>query len=185
MIGLIKDVKNILTQTFKQAEDLIYVVGETRNDFSGSLIQKVQQKSISGTIAFDIEEEYQNQKFVQRANEDGFLESAHDLSEGGLAAGLMESVFSTPFGFKVKTSLTNGQLFSETQSRFVISVKKENQTKFEQYVSEDFANLSVKLLGEVTSSGEITVTTDEATISFNREVIESKWKEVIPCLLNA
>lgn len=185
MIGLIKDVKNILTQTFKQAEDLIYVVGETRNDFSGSLIQKVQQKSISGTIAFDIEEEYQNQKFVQHANEDGFLESAHDLSEGGLAAGLMESVFSTPFGFKVKTSLTNGQLFSETQSRFVISVKKENQTKFEQYVSEDFANLSVKLLGEVTSSGEITVTTDEATISFNREVIESKWKEVIPCLLNA
>lgn len=184
MVGLIENVNQHLTQTFKQVDDLIYLIGDTADDFSGSLIQKVQQTSISGVVHFDIEAEYQSQQFITQANLANLLASAHDLSEGGLAAGLMEAVFGTDLGFQVDAKMTNAQLFSETQSRFIVSVKPEQREAFEQFITEFETTVPVALLGTVTAAGEITLSTSESQSTFNLIDIENQWKEAIPCLLN-
>ena len=184
MVGLIEDVNQHLTQSFKAVDDLIYLIGETGDDFSGSLIQKVQQTEISGLVQFDIEAEYQNQQFVRQANEAGLLTSAHDLSEGGLGAALMESTFNTSFGFDVTATVTNAQLFSETQSRFIVSVKPDQQAAFEQFIQDFTSSVPVALLGQVTEKGAIQLKTQEAVATFNLSDIEKQWKEAIPCLLN-
>lgn len=184
MVGLIEDVNQHLTQSFKSAGDLIYLIGETGDDFSGSLIQKVQQKSISGLVNFDIEAEYHNQQFVRQANEAGLLASAHDLSEGGLGAALMEAVFDTSFGFEADVNVTNAQLFSETQSRFIVSVQPDQRETFEQFMKKFTTKVPVALLGKVTASGNIQLKTKESVSTFNRTDIELQWKEAILCLLN-
>ncbi|HJA91305.1 MAG TPA: phosphoribosylformylglycinamidine synthase subunit PurL [Candidatus Jeotgalibaca merdavium] len=182
MVGLIEDVDHVLTQHFNQAGDVIYVIGETKDNYAGSLIQKVQVGQISGLVDFDMEQEYQNQAFVRQANKAGFLTSAHDISEGGLAAALMEAVFTTQFGFDVKADLTNAQLFSETQSRFIVTVPQNQKEQFEASIP---GNVPVAVLGSVTKADEISLSTNDTDLTFKRSDIENKWREVIPCLLKA
>lgn len=182
MVGLIKDTKNILTSSFKNSDDTIYLVGATKDDFSGSAIQKfINKGEISGTIDFDLDTEYQNQQFVYEANQADLLESAHDLSEGGLAIGLMESVFNTEFGFSIETELNDAQLFSETQSRFIVTVAPENIEKFEA----SFGDVKVAKLGQVTVSDQIELKTATSETTLDKSKLEKLWKEAIPCLLNS
>lgn len=180
MVGLIKDTKNILTQSFKKAGDSIYLVGETKDDFSGSAIQKLQNDGqISGTIDFNLETEYHNQKIVFNANQAGLLASAHDLSEGGLAVALAESVFNTKLSFEVSVQLTEAQLFSETQSRFIVTVADENIVAFEELVK----NVPVAKIGSVTDGETVKLTAANSEVVTNKGALEILWKEAIPNLL--
>ena len=165
MVGLIEDVKNITTQEFKKAGDLIVLVGQTFDDFSGSELQKMLTGEISGTIDFDLETEKSNQDFVLKAITDGLVSSAHDLAEGGLAIALAESAFANCLGVDVKVNLTNAQLFSETQAAF------------EKLLTE--SSVSGEVIGKVTDSGilemnELSISTDEAV---------SIYEGALPCLM--
>ena len=156
MVGLIENVKNITTQEFKKAGDLIVLVGQTFDDFSGSELQKMLIGEISGRI---------NQDFVLKAITDGLVSSAHDLAEGGLAIALAESAFANGLGVDVKVDITNAQLFSETQGRFILSISPENQATFEKLLTE--SSVSGEVIGKVTDSGilemnELSISTDEA-----------------------
>lgn len=72
------------------------------------------------------------------------------------------------------------ELFSETQSRFVVSVKKENKAAFEQLVE-------AKAIGEVTADGTLSIESEagETLISLSAEQLRSVWKGAIPCLLKS
>ena len=161
----IENVKNITTQEFKKAGDLIVLVGQTFDDFSGSELQKMLIGEISGRIDFDLETEKINQDFVLKAITDGLVSSAHDLAEGGLAIALAESAFANGLGVDVKVDITNAQLFSETQGRFILSISPENQATFEKLLTE--SSVSGEVIGKVTDSGilemnELSISTDEA-----------------------
>ncbi len=178
MVGLIEDTDQITTQDFKAAGDVIYLVGETGNDFSGSEIQKLLTGKISGTIDFDLDAEKRNQDFVLAAIKAGLVASAHDLSEGGLAIALAESALAGGFGVSVSADLTDAQLFSETQGRFVLSVSPEKTAEFEKLATD--GSVSAVKIGTVTDDGGlaingISVRTDEAV-----EIYEG----AIPCLMN-
>lgn len=85
MVGLIEDLSTITTAAFKQADDLIYLVGETHGDFNGSELQKLQTGEVTGKLFdFDLEAEKQHQHFVLKAIREHLITAAHDLSDGGL-----------------------------------------------------------------------------------------------------
>ncbi|MDR0200307.1 MAG: phosphoribosylformylglycinamidine synthase subunit PurL [Streptococcaceae bacterium] len=175
MVGLIEDTDFITTQDFKQAGDVIYLVGETGDDFSGSELQKLLTGDISGTIDFDLDAEKKNQDFVLSAIQAGLVQSAHDLSEGGLAIALAESAFDKGFGVSVKFDGTDKQLFSETQGRFILTVNPDKASDIENLA----AKLSVKFdsIGEVTSDGVlningISVRSDEAYATYENAIPE-------------
>lgn len=179
MVGLIEDSKHITTQAFKNANDRIFIIGDTKADFNGSELQKLELGKIEGKLMdFDLTTEKENQDIVLKAIQAGLIESAHDLSEGGLAVGLMESVFDTALGFDVTVAMDKTWLFSETQSRFILTVKPENVLAFKALVKSTATEI-----GTVENNGFAKIATENETIALSIKEVEMKWQEAIPCLL--
>jgi phosphoribosylformylglycinamidine synthase subunit PurL len=181
MVGLVEDLQHVTTQTFKQAGDLIYVVGETKDEFGGSELQKLTYGRIFGKAPeLDVDVEYKRQQAVLGSIRQGLVESAHDLAEGGLAVALAESLFGTNglgADVQVEGNIISA-LFSETQSRYVISVKKENQEQFESLVED------AHLIGEVTDSALLNIKNASETLLLSQVTeLEKAWRGAIPCLL--
>lgn len=179
MVGLIEELAHITTQHFQAAGDAIYVLGETHADFNGSELQKLQTGKIAGRLmSFDLETEKMNQQLVTAAIQTGLVQSAHDCAEGGLAIALAESAFDKGFGLNVTVSLPAAQLFSETQSRFVLSVAPDKQVAFEALVGA-----AATAIGEVTANGQIRMQAQDDTIEMPLTEAILKWEEAIPCLM--
>lgn len=179
MVGLIEDLKDITTQDFKQVGDIIYLVGKTGKDFNGSEIQKMQTGEISGSIMpFDLETEKENQAFILQAIKAGYVSSAHDCSEGGLAVALCESAFLHDFGVDVSLQMPVENLFSETQSRFILSVPEEKASAFEKIVGKE-----VFRIGQVTANGRLKIASQTQTINVSAKQARILWEDAIKCLM--
>jgi phosphoribosylformylglycinamidine synthase subunit PurL len=182
MVGLVTDLEHITTQNFKTSGDLIYLVGETKPEFGGSELQKLQNGRIFGKapeLNIQLEKERQNQ--VLAAIRAGVVQSAHDLSEGGLGVAVAESLFGQEQLGATITIEGNPvtALFSETQSRFLLTVKKEHQQEFESLVA-------AKQIGEVNNTATLVVKAESNTVleaSVNQ--LKDAWKGAIPCLLKS
>ncbi|WP_226671670.1 phosphoribosylformylglycinamidine synthase subunit PurL [Rossellomorea aquimaris] len=185
MVGLIEDIDHITTQSFKEAGDSIYVIGETREEFGGSELQKLTEGKIFGQApTIDLQTELRRQMQLLEAIQKGLVASAHDIAEGGFAVALAESTFGTKgLGANVEVSGENNvaDLFSETQSRFIVSVKPEHKTEFEKLVPE------AKVIGHVSDLGAINVASENGGVILHASVeeLESAWKGAIPCLLKS
>ncbi|MGG4267650.1 phosphoribosylformylglycinamidine synthase subunit PurL [Peribacillus simplex] len=182
MVGLVSDLQHITTQSFKSESDLIYVVGKAKAEFGGSELQKMLDGKIFGRAPeLDLSVEQKRQQQILTAIKKGLVASAHDLSEGGLAVALAESLFGTSkLGAKVDISGEPvSELFSETQSRFLLSINPENQTAFEALVEDAIC------IGSVTEENTLVVTadSDSKVLEADVEDLQTAWKGAIPCLL--
>lgn len=134
MIGIIEDKKHITSLGFKQKGDLIYMIGENRNDISSSqYLVNIHGVQASSAPFFSLEEEFANQEQIKMLIRKGLLASAHDVSEGGLFVALMESSMVNDLGFDITTDSairSDAYLFGESQSRVVVSVNPENEETF-------------------------------------------------------
>ncbi|GIN63721.1 phosphoribosylformylglycinamidine synthase subunit PurL [Robertmurraya siralis] len=180
MVGLVENLAHVTTQNFKSAGDLIYLVGETKPEFGGSELQKLTYGRIFGKAPeIDLDVEEQNQKSVLAAIRAGVVASAHDIAEGGLAVALAEGLMgTTDLGAKVTVNGdVTSALFSESQSRFLLSVKKENKAQFESLVK-------AQLIGETTNTSNLQIYADDKLVLDQKVVdLEAAWKGAIPCLL--
>jgi phosphoribosylformylglycinamidine synthase len=200
MVGLVEKLDDITTCGFKAAGDVVYLVGDTGDDFSGSEIQKMLTGTIAGTVRIDLDAEKSNQDVVLGAIQAGLVASAHDLSEGGLAVALAESLIGNPeqpgfeqsnsgqlkygFGVHLRFGGTSAQLFSETQSRFLLSVSRETVDAFEKYVyAAGYDANTVIRLGEVTDSGVMDVRTLDGGISITTREVRDIYEGALPCLM--
>ncbi|SDN63076.1 phosphoribosylformylglycinamidine synthase [Fictibacillus solisalsi] len=182
MVGLVHHLDHITTQYFKTPGDLIYVIGETHQEFGGSELQKMQLGKISGKApALNLETEVKRQKQLLEAIQNGLVESAHDVAEGGLAVALAESMMNGNTGASVELrgDLVSA-LYSETQSRFLVSVKPENAEAFEA-MNED-----AKQIGFVTDHAVLRIDHEnEEVLAATYDELHSAWKGAIPCLLTS
>ena len=179
MVGVVEDLSHVTTQNFKETSDLIYMLGETNADFSGSEIQKLLTGKISGTIsAVDLEEEVVIQAKLLQAIQSGYVKSAHDCAEGGLLISVIESTFGNGLGVDIKTNLATELVFAETSGRFVVSVSPEDKDAFESVLKKD-----ATLLGKVTNDGVIKVSTADDSLELPVAKAKEVWEEAIPCLM--
>lgn len=181
MVGLVKDLDHVTTAEFKQAGDRIFTVGETRADFNGTELQKMELGRIEGELfAFDIEKEKEIQDKVLKAIRAGLIASAHDCSEGGLAAALMEAAFPNEQGMSVTLDMPSSWLFAESPSRFVLSVKKEHAKAVQELFGDD-----TKEIGEVTASGTAEIITREETLKLDVKELKDLWEGALTWLLKS
>jgi len=177
MVGLIKDIQHVTTTGFKNAGDLVYVIGETLPEFGGSELQKLVNGKISGRPPkIDLKMEKTRQDQLLKAIHDGLIQSAIDISDGGLAVALTESVVNGRKGAEITLSgCAVTALFSESQSRYLVSVKREHQKQFE-------ALIDAKPIGQVTDDGKLTITNDndELLVQVDVDELEKTWKQAIP-----
>ena len=127
MVGLIDDVNDKMTMNFRNEDDLIFLIGKSSGDINSSeYLQKVQGVEFSPAPEFDINTEFEMQQKLASIIKEGLVESAHDVSEGGLFIALLESSFNNNLGFDVVASdyriRKDGFWFGEAQSRVVVSV---------------------------------------------------------------
>jgi phosphoribosylformylglycinamidine synthase subunit PurL len=140
MLGIMEKPDNRMTLHFKQAGDLIYLVGEAQNCLNSSeYLYSYLSTKASPVPTFDLEEEFRVQQTVKALIEQKAIESAHDVSDGGLFVALAESAMAGGLGFEVKTNSRYRQdayLFGESQSRVVVSVNPAKQVAFEKSLQE-------------------------------------------------
>jgi phosphoribosylformylglycinamidine synthase subunit PurL len=180
MVGLISDLDHITTQAFKEAGDLVYLIGESKAEFGGSELQKLTYGKIFGKApAIDMEIEQTRQKQILAAIRAGLVESAHDVSEGGFGAAIAECLMGTA-GLGVDVNLSGNPvaaLFGESQSRYILSVKEENRVAFESSVDAEY-------IGVVTDSAVLVINSGEDRLmEADIQQLETAWKGAIPCLL--
>lgn len=183
MVGLVEDLSHVTTQNVKAAGDFVYVIGETATEFGGSELQKLIEGEISGKApAIDLDVEAARQAALLGAIRAGLVASAHDVSEGGLAVAIAEKTFGAN-GLGVNVTLEGSAttaLFSETQSRFVVTVKEENVAAFEAAV------VDAKRVGVVTDDATLKINGENGVlIEGTVEEFRSAWKGAIPCLLKS
>lgn len=184
MVGLIEDLAHVTTQEVKAAGDVVFVIGETTTEFGGSELQKLLNNGvISGKApAIDLEMEAARQQALLKAIKAGLVQSAHDVAEGGLAVAIAEKTFSAN-GLGVDVALTGSAttaLFSESQSRFVVTVKEEHAAAFVEIIKD------AHKIGVVTNDALVKINGDKGVlVEGTVEEFRSNWKGAIPCLLNS
>jgi phosphoribosylformylglycinamidine synthase len=151
MVGLVDDIRVVCGPGFKSAGDLIVLIGETADELGGSEYLKVRHGLVAGAVpTLDLGLERDVHKAVRLAIRSELLQSAHDLSEGGLAIALAESCIAGGLGAHVV--LDDGlpavaSLFSESQSRILVSVAPDDAEMLLDLL--DGMELPYSLLGEV------------------------------------
>jgi phosphoribosylformylglycinamidine synthase len=154
MVGLLDSFSQRMTLDFKGDGDLIYLLGQGRDDMNSSeYLHKIAGIEYSPAPHFDLEEEKGLQAFILSLIRNKKVLSAHDVSEGGLAITLLEAGFPRSLGFRVKTGETSlradGFWFGEAQSRVVVTVSKSGAAALESAAAS--AGIPFEKLGEVTS----------------------------------
>ena len=181
MIGLVDDKSHVTTIPFKQKGDLIYLIGENRNDISSSqYLVYIQGIEASPAPFFSLEEEHTMQEQVRMLIRAGVLQSAHDVSEGGLFVCLMEKSITSGLGFDITSDAAirkDAFLFGESQSRVVVSVAQENEDAF---IDQMMLNgVEFDLLGHVTKGSIRIDDEDWDHVDTYRELYDSALDKVL------
>jgi phosphoribosylformylglycinamidine synthase len=182
VVSVVPDVRKCVTMDAKRAEDLVYVLGETRAELGAS-----EYYALHGFIGNQVPrvEAQKARKLYQAlttAMEKGLVASCHDCSDGGLGVALAEVAFAGGLGIEVDLRRVPGSgvdrndfvLFSESQSRFVVTVHPKNQKAFENCLQ---GNVFARV-GWVNAGQELVITGLQGTLVVRADIIDLKeeWK---------
>jgi phosphoribosylformylglycinamidine synthase len=185
MVGILEDIDDKMTLDFKEAGDVIYLLGKTVNDINSSeYLHKICGVEFSPAPYFDIDEEYDLLQKVLSLIRNKIISSAHDTSEGGLFVTLCESAFNRELGFDVgqqnKSIRKDAYWFGEAQGRVVVTVKQNKKDEFEKSMD----GKQFEKLGVVTSSTVVIDGDNWGEITSWKEkydtAIEKYFKDYLP-----
>jgi len=162
VMAKIEDVRKAVTMDAKRPGDLVYALGETFDELGGSEYYAMMEyvgNAVPKVDAYRAKDLYRR---LNEATEKGLVASCHDCSDGGLGVALAETAFAGMFGMEIDLRKVPAAgldrddlvLFSETQSRLVVTVSPHNKDAFEAL----FKGVVYGLLGQVTSAPVFTVT---------------------------
>lgn len=143
MLGILQDKKSMMTLDFKKAGNIIYLIGQSRNDINCSeYLYSYHKVKLSPPPYFNIDEEYNIHAAVKGLIKNNLIASAHDVSEGGLFISLLESAMYRGLGFEIETDIDirkDAFLFGESQGRIVVSVAPAKEEAFVQMMEKSKA----------------------------------------------
>ena len=176
MVAQIDDVRNTITSEFKKEGDLIYLIGKTYNELGGSEFYSLFNELGANIPVVRKEMAKRIYQKIIKANKQQVIASCHDISDGGMAVTLVESAFGNDFGIDVELN-SDGHglkvvLFSESHSRFIISIAPENRNNFEAIMGKD-----CEFLGEVTAAKRMILRwKNEAVVDIGMEKLLNAWR---------
>jgi phosphoribosylformylglycinamidine synthase len=183
MVGLIADRTHITTQFFKADGDAIFLVGELGSEIGASRFLKVCHGRKEGLPPrLDVARELAVQNAVRNLIREGFVKSAHDCSEGGLAVALAESCFNPAGlqGAEIQVSAgdlrADALLFNESQSRIVISVAADKADEATTRLRS--AGVAHRRLGTV-GGDALSIRIDDHELSWPVAEIHDLWFNAI------
>ncbi|PKM76558.1 MAG: phosphoribosylformylglycinamidine synthase subunit PurL [Firmicutes bacterium HGW-Firmicutes-15] len=152
MVGLLKDIDRRCDMAFKDAGDLIILLGRFRDELGGSEYLSVCHGLETGEVPeVNLEEEKRLIELLQILIQEQLLQSCHDISEGGMMVAAVESAIKGNIGCGVRINTDDGRvdgvLFSEAPGRVVASLKRSNMDRLVQVVIEN--GVEMRVIGAV------------------------------------
>jgi len=152
MVGILDSYEDVMTVNFRSKGDMIFLIGRSDNDISSSEYLSVfHHVHESAAPKFDLEYEMKLHQILSSLINKRLVNSAHDVSLGGLFVALVECALPGGLGFDVTSPAEirgDAFLFGESQSRVVVSVTAEQETLFLDFMMETGIHFSA--LGHVT-----------------------------------
>ena len=179
MLGIVEDKKHITSLAFKGKSDLIYLIGDSKNDISSSeYLASFHGFKESSAPDFDLDIEYDMQQTIINLIRKGTIESAHDVADGGLFMTLLESSFTNNLGFEIIGSSDvrdDAFLFGEAPSRVVVSVTETGEDNFLDALKD--SKTPFMLLGHVTQGKLIVDDKDFGMVAEYKEIYNNSLAE--------
>jgi len=181
-ISIVDDINKCVTMDAKRASNLLFIIGETRNELGGSHYYKIHGQLGANVPKVDLETAPKIAQRVATAIAEGLVVSCHDCSEGGLTVALAEMAFSGGLGIEADLrglprsddcSRTDAQLFSESNSRYIVEVEPENYNAFAKLM----LNLPFGQIGKVVEEKTLSIKAEsgEVVIETALESLKEAW----------
>jgi phosphoribosylformylglycinamidine (FGAM) synthase-like enzyme len=180
-VGIVPDTSKTVSVDLKAHGNLLYIIGDTYPELGGSEYYKLKGylgKSVPKLHAAKARKTYYN---LTKAMGEGIVKSCHDLSEGGLAVAAAEMTFAGGYGLELDLQKVPGKdlsrndfvLFSESNSRFLIEVAKEDKAAFEGLMRKSCA-----LIGKVTKKQRLLIRglKGKVVVDAPLEILRRSWK---------
>jgi phosphoribosylformylglycinamidine (FGAM) synthase-like enzyme len=183
-MSIVDDIKKCVTMDAKEAGNFLFVVGETKSELGGSHYYKINGQLGANVPKVDLETAPKIARRVGDAIARGLAVSCHDCSEGGLAVSLAEMAFAGGLGIEADLrglpksedcSRTDMQLFSESNSRYIIEVEPGNYDAFVKLM----LNLPVGQIGKITEEKTLIIKTEdgEKVIEADIDSLKEAWQK--------
>ncbi|MBQ4420241.1 MAG: phosphoribosylformylglycinamidine synthase subunit PurL [Bacteroidales bacterium] len=180
MIGTV-DKKYQTSLDFKRKGATIFLLGEIKDDINSSeYLYNYCGVKLSPVPYFDMDKEYALQQVVKKLIRKGFIESAHDVSDGGLFMNLVESAMHRDFGFNIISDSEvrlDSFLFGESQSRIVVTIDEDKYNDFVALMKKE--NVSCLAIGKVTDGDIIVDDEDFGSIKQYKHVYNNVLNEIM------
>ncbi|MDO5513822.1 MAG: phosphoribosylformylglycinamidine synthase subunit PurL [Staphylococcus xylosus] len=175
MVGLIEDI-DYLNDFQPSAGDTLYVVGDTKDDFGGSQVEKLLYKKVNHEFeAIDLSNEVQKGESIKQVIRNGVASHVQTVGKGGLLLTLARMSAHYQLGLNVQLNVTNAQLFSETQGRYIVAVKEGQTLEIENAVK----------IGQLTNDGQFKVANNEVQVTRDVQNLTDIWEGAIPKCMTA
>jgi len=184
MIGLVNDVTKVCGQGWRSIGDLIYLIGEKTSSLAASEYLAVIHNQVAGRpVPVDFDLELSVQAACRYGITQGWICSAHDCAEGGLAVAIAESSITGNLSAQIDL---NSQaldihtiLFGESPSRIIVSISQIDRTTWEAYLNQHLPE-HWQSIGAVTE-GDLTIEVDGSNaIELSIDQILQTYSQAIP-----
>jgi phosphoribosylformylglycinamidine (FGAM) synthase-like enzyme len=183
-VGIVEDIRTCVTSDFKTEGNLIYLVGKkTEKELGGSEYYKYLKVEGGMVPKTDPVMLQHGMKGLLACMKKHYVVACHDLSEGGLAVCLAEMAIGGDCGATIDVSAvgtdlrTDIKLFSESNTRWVVEVKKEKHTEFEQLLMKE--KVLFTLLGKTNEDHLVIHDSKGTVIDFDVKVLRECWRTPI------
>ncbi|MDY0225783.1 MAG: AIR synthase-related protein [Desulfomicrobium apsheronum] len=183
VMGVINDCNKTMTSDFKRPNENVYVLGLTKNEMGGS--EYADALGLCGAVpqvdAVSARIRYER---IHEAITTGLLSAAHDVSDGGLAVAVAEMALAGRIGADIDVDkipaldcpLPEQRLYSESASRFVVTVPDDRRGAFEALFAQDF----MAAIGRTTSDEKLTLRAGSAILAnASVEDLAAAWKKTL------
>jgi phosphoribosylformylglycinamidine synthase len=183
-ISLVDDVNKCITMDAKRDSNLLFIVGETKNELGGSHYYKINGCLGANVPKLDLKTAPQIAKRIAEAIAKGLVVGCHDCSEGGIAVALAEMAFAGGLGIEADLRglpkskdawRTDTQLFSESNSRYIVEVEPENYDAFAKLM----LNLPFGQIGKVTEEKILIIKADNGKTVIKADIgsLKRAWQK--------
>lgn len=183
-IGIVDDIRTCVTVDFKHEGNPVYLVGkQTEKELGGSEYYKTLGMDGGVVPRTDAETLKNCMNGILSSINKGYVASCHDMSEGGIGVCLSEMTIGGDIGAHIDLSevgadlRTDFKLFSESNTRWVVEVKKEKQNSFEKLLTKE--NTPFIQIGETQGKTLAIKDNEKTVINLEIMILRESWKNTI------
>lgn len=176
-VGIVKDVRNVVSSDLKREGNALYLVGETKMEMGGSQYYKTYGLN-GGTVPHvDLKTTKENMDSLLKTMDANLIRSCHDLSDGGLCTSVIEMSLGGDLGVKLELEKigkirTDFKLFSESNGRWLVEVEPKKEQKFERVVN-------ASRIGEVLGENRLIVSDEKIRLNLSLKDVRDMWNGAI------